>query len=514
MKKQITRRDFLKLAGLFPVSLAAPRLANALPLGGQNGGQQNVIIVVFDAFSAHNISMHGYGRETAPNLARLAEKAIVYHNHYAGGNFTAPGTASLLTGTLPWTHRSFHHAGRVDEEFVKDNFFTAFNKHYRLAYSHNPMANGLLGQLKESLDDLVPRGKLFLKNDTFIQSLFENDDDVATVSWLRGMENKEEGFSYSLFIPHLLNAFDAFQDRKIADLQSQFPIGLPRIFTDNYYMLEDAIDWFGNELDNLPKPFISYLHFMPPHAPYRTHQEFYGRFKDDGWIPVPKPFDLFSRDEDRNFERMMKKRTLYDEFVLYVDREFGKFFDHLDRAGLLENTWVVLTSDHGEMFERGINGHTTPVLYDPVIRIPLMIFEPGRKTRTDVHVPTSAIDILPTLLHLTGQPPAPWAEGIMLPPFSDLHPGEDRSVYSLEARKSGKYAPLRVATTALIKGEYKLMYFSGYEELGSKGERVELYDIRNDPEEMNNLFNTKKETAAELLNDLKTKLAEVNEPYL
>jgi arylsulfatase A-like enzyme len=143
-----------------------------------------------------------------------------------------------------------------------------------------------------------------------------------------------------------------------------------------------------------------------------------------------------------------------------------------------------------------------------------MIFEPGRKTRTDVHVPTSAVDILPTLLHITGQPSASWTEGVVLPPFSDSYPDENRSVYALEARKSGKYAPLRIATTTLIKGQYKLMNFFGYEELGSEGERVELYDIESDPEEINDLYNTKRETTAELLNDLKTKLAEVNEPYL
>jgi arylsulfatase A-like enzyme len=513
MKKLFTRRDFLKLAGLLPLSIAAPNLANLSLPKQQTGKQQNVIIIVFDAFSAYNMSLYGYQRETTPNLSRLAERAIVYHNHYAGANFTAPGTASLLTGTLPWTHRAFHHAGRVEDAFVKDNIFTAFDTYYRLAYSHNPMANGLLGQFKESFDNFVPRSKLFLKNDAIIPSLFKNDDDIATVSWLRSMENREEGFSYSLFFSHLLNAYDKYQDRQIEDLQSQFPIGLPRIFTDTYYMLEDAIDWFGDTLGDLPTPFISYLHFMPPHAPYRTHREFYGRFQGDDWVPVSKPFDLFSRDEERRFEPMMKKRTLYDEFILYVDREFGRFFDYLDGSGLLENSWVILTSDHGEMFERGITGHTTPVLYEPVIRIPLMIFEPGQKTRKDVHVPTSAVDILPTLLYLTGQKPASWANGVVLPPFSDSYQEGNRSVFALEARKSGKHVPLRIATVTLIKGQYKLLYFFGYEELAGE-ERVEFYDLKNDPEELNNLYSMKKETANEMLNELKAKLADADEPYL
>ena len=179
-----------------------------------------------------------------------------------------------------------------------------------------------------------------MKNDMLIPTLFEGDDDIATVSWLRAMKG-EEGFSYSLFLSHLLFAYEKYQDRKIDDLQSQFPIGLPSIFTDNYYMLEDAIDWFGTTLNNLPKPFLGYLHFMPPHAPYRTHRDFFGRFKDDGWLPPIKPFDLFSRDEDHDIARTLNKRVLYDEFILYVDREFGRLFNYLDESGLLENSWVV-----------------------------------------------------------------------------------------------------------------------------------------------------------------------------
>jgi hypothetical protein len=51
---------------------------------------------------------------------------VVYHNHYAGGNYTTPGTASLLTGTLPWKHRAFQPGGNVDEAYVEKNIFSAF----------------------------------------------------------------------------------------------------------------------------------------------------------------------------------------------------------------------------------------------------------------------------------------------------------------------------------------------------------------------------------------------------
>ena len=132
----------------------------------------------------------------------------------------------------------------------------------------------------------------------------------------------------------------------------------------------------------------------------------------------------------------------YDEFLLYVDHEFGRFMDSLEESGLLENTWVVFTSDHGEMFERGIDGHSQHALYEPVIRVPLLIFEPGQKTRIDVHTPTSAIDVLPTMLHVTGHQTPEWIEGEILPPYRPTEIDPERSVYVVRANDNGQFEPL------------------------------------------------------------------------
>ncbi len=507
MSNQISRRDFLKLAGALPLSLATPRLISTW---GTPQSHPNVIVLVFDALSAHHLALHGYPRDTMPNLSRLAERAVVYHNHYAGGNFTTPGTASLLTGTLPWTNRAFDLYGLVDEAFVEKNIFTAFQNVYRIAYTHNPVANTLLEQLNAKMDSYVPLGDLLLTNDEIITALFKRDESTATVGWTRTMKSKDEGYAYSLFFSRIVHAL---RERSIVDLRSLFPRGIPDISGENYFLLEDAIDWLIRTVRNLSQPFMGYFHFMPPHGPYNTHREFFGRFNQDGYWPVYKPLDLFAGEGGDAFELLFRKRTNYDEFILYVDREFGRFMESMETNGLLENTWIVLTSDHGELFERGIAGHLTPVLYEPVIRVPLVIFEPGRRTRQDIYSNTSAVDLLPTLLHVTGQKPVNWSEGSLLPPFSSL-PDPEKSIFVVQARKNAKYGPITEATLALIKGQYKLMYFIGYAELGAGEERIELYDLENDPEELNNLSLSKRETTTELLNELKQKIVEVNKPYM
>ena len=478
-------------------------------LGSAGAAGQNVIIVVFDAWSAFNISLYGYERETTPNLARLSKRAIVYHNHFAGSNFTTPGTASLLTGTLPWSHRAFRAKDQVAAPFASRNIFGAFQDYYRIGYSHNGWANILLQQASPVINELVPWKSLFLGSyDSFLHSLFAKDDDIASVSWTRNVDLEGQGYAYSLFFSHLNQAL---QERIDPALQRLFPRGIPSTGdVGSQFLLETAVDWIGERVTRLPRPFIGYFHLLPPHGPYNTTLEFYNQFKDDNFTPVPKPDDVFT--EGVSAETLLRRRTDYDEFVLYVDKEFGRFYDALDASGLLANTWVVLTSDHGEMFERGISAHSTDALYQPVIRIPLLIFEPGRQERMDVHSPTSAVDVLPTLAHVTGHASPDWTEGTVLPPYAGATSEPGRNVYVVRAAKNDPAAPLTQASTVLLKANYKLLYFFGYAQKGVD-ELVKLYDVEADPEELEDLSSREPDTAAELLRELKAKIKDVNQPY-
>jgi arylsulfatase A-like enzyme len=502
MSPDINRRDFLRLAGLLPLSLAAPRWTRRLPAAG---GAPNVIVLVFDALSAYHLSMYGYPRETMPNLTRLAERGIVYHNHYAASSFTTPGTASLLTGTLPWTHRAIRGGGRVADELVSHNLFDAFAGYYRLGYSHNSWVETLLRQFSGSIQQLIPRDRLYLGGGQLTPvGLFPSDDDIATVSWNRYIEG-DGGHAYSLF---LSRAQQISEQESLARHAAGFPEGLPGTTAKQPFLMEDAVKWFRAEVPQLPQPFLAYLHFLPPHAPYRPSSEFYGRFAHDGLQFPKKPLDIFHSPVAPVDQS--KRRETYDEFLLYADKALGEFCKSLETSGLLENTWLVFTSDHGEMFERGILEHGGEALYEPIIRVPLLVLEPGRQQRLDVHGVTSAVDVLPTLAHVTGQAVPAWAEGGLLPPFGT--PAAGRATYAVRCRESDPVAPLKMASTVLVRGSYKLHYYFGYPVL--KGaDLAKLYDVQADPEEMNDLAAVQKDVTAAMVKEVKAKIVEVNKPY-
>ena len=169
--------------------------------------------------------------------------------------------------------------------------------------------------------------------------------------------------------------------------------------------------------------------------------------------------------------------------------------DHLEAQGILDNTIVVITADHGELFERGILGHTTPALYDPVARIPLMIHLPGQMQRQDVYEPTSATDILPTLLALTGQSVPSWTQGEVLAPFNES-PTANRPVFTVEAKNTNRNGKLSRRSVSVVQDRYKLVHYAGYEEADDV---LELYDMDADSAELSNLIDSHPDIAAQLI---------------
>ncbi len=509
----INRRAFLKLLGAASLGMALPgsfTWASQEPEGAgssQSSGMQNVLIFVLDALSAHHIQLHGFQRTTMPHLARLAEKAVVFHNHYSGGNFTSPGTASLLTGTRPWTHRALNLSDEVINDFVEKNIFYAFPKYYRTAYTHNAFANRLLRQFEPGMTSYIPREKLFLQSDRIIDWLFKNDEDTANVAWTRAIKNNE-GSAYAIYFSDLYRRFS----RTPNDYKSDFPFGVPVINQDNYFLFEHAVDYLAEAIPAFPKPYLGYFHFLPPHYPYNTRKDFYRFFKDDGYRPPEKPEHLFSQDV--TYSKQVRLSRFYDEFILYADAEFARLFDRLDESGVLNNTWVVLTSDHGELFERGVVHHTTPLLNQAIIRIPLLIWEPGRAARMDIHQRSNAIDVLPTLLQVTGHDIPAWIEGDVLPPYAQENSAPMKDIFVVEAQHTSKGESIKAGTLSYIHDRYKLIWYFGYPQLEGEGDLVELYDIEADAEELVDLSAARKSITSEMLAVLKQRLDDSNQPYL
>jgi arylsulfatase A-like enzyme len=506
METKITRREFLKLMALTSLSYAFPM---NIPLKSNLAGERdrvNLLVIVFDAWSASNCSLYGYPRQTTPFLDQLVDNAVVYHSHYAGGHYTPPGTASLLTGTLPWTHRAFNYEPDLDRDLLQKNVFHAFGGYYRFAYTHNPIAHHLLYQLSGNLDDLMDWEELYLSYGR-LATMFRRDQDIAFVGWNRAMKLLDDGYAYSLFFSRINEIHNT---RRVASYADLFPRGVPSTTGhEAFYLLENSVDYLSDLVQAISQPFLGYYHFYPPHEPYNTRSDFFERFKNDGYKPPLKPKTIFKSGSDSYVE---SERQYYDEFILYIDAEFNRLYQDLKRTGVLENTWIILTSDHGEMFERGLVGHDYPLFYQPLMHIPLVIFPPGQKGRIDVHDNTSAVDVLPTLLKVTGQEAPSWLEGLILPPFGTDALQAARDITSVQVEKV-KDKTIQAASAMCVRDHFKAQWHFGHDHMEVGDEIIELYDLESDPEELHDLYPAQQNFGDELVGVLRSKMAELNDTY-
>jgi arylsulfatase A-like enzyme len=137
-------------------------------------------------------------------------------------------------------------------------------------------------------------------------------------------------------------------------------------------------------------------------------------------------------------------------------------------------------------------------LYDAVIHIPLVVLAPGQTSRRDIFQPTSSVDLVPTLLSLAGRESPATVEGRPLP---GLGGDEDaRSLFSVEAKECSAFGDLgKGVTLSLIKGEHKLIYYTGYPK---RPDTFELYNLGDDIEEMTDLYLQDTETASLMREEL------------
>ncbi len=147
------------------------------------------------------------------------------------------------------------------------------------------------------------------------------------------------------------------------------------------------------------EPFFGWVHFISPHTPYtyRRMSTHLAPLESEGRYARAVP----SKPEVQSGEEIRRVRELYDGEIYYADFLFGKILRQLRDLDLLDNTVIVVTSDHGEAFmEHGQLGHRS--VYEAVARIPMVIRHPRNLQGSRTDIPYSNVDLLPTLAAIAG----------------------------------------------------------------------------------------------------------------
>lgn len=418
-----------------------------------SGKGPNVIFIYLDALRADHLGCYGYERDTSPHIDRLAQSGVMFKNAITQAPATFPSVHATLTSKYA-SHFFDTTKCRLEEKHLTLAEVLKDNGYYTVAFSSSP---------------IITRRKTQYSLGGFDQGFDLFDDSI-------------------------------YQGKKW-NWQWRNPEGV----------IESALAWLNK---NHRKKFFLFLYIMDPHCKYRCPKPYSKLFDPDYdgknliVIGHPTPYEariLKGLDTDLTERDIYHLVALYDGEITYADAQIGRLSERLEELNLVNNTLIIITSDHGEeFFEHGGLKHGYTV-YDEVIKVPIIMkYPPLIAGGTEVDELIQSIDIVPTVLDIADIEKPEVMQGESLLPLVRKRPLFSASK---ESRPKWRDYAIIEAPFADAKGivTKKWKYVHHFEielvkpdlcDKYSKGK--ELYDLENDPKELNNLYSEKTEIAGEL----------------
>ena len=435
----------------------------------------NIVLITFDALSAADMSLYGYKLTTTPNMDKFASESFVFDNMYSNSHWTKPSVTSLLTGMYPSKHKLYNifYGNRFLKEpektlpmVLKENGYYTCALTNNFIYAH-PFCNGTGYSFDSS------------SYETDLWQLPDTDKFFFILRygrWLSLIRLQCEVWLCLMARPywHLVPA-TKWGRRSAYDSE--------RLFKKAKFIMEEQ-----------KRPIFLWMHIIDPHGPYLPPEPFRYKFLQEDIYSSHESLYEFTLDiaPSGNYSpshqgSVDKLRLRYDENILYADHIFEEIIDYLKSRGDWDETVVVISSDHGESFEKGFWGHfwkhSGPVMHQSLIHIPLLIRLPGIAKGERIETNSELIDIAPTILEYCGIEKPEWMQGESL--LSKVQNGPDspnsgRVIFSMQLDGNKFSGPFRRGTVAAIEGQDKLIM-----DIGSRG--IKLYDLADDPGENHDL---------------------------
>ncbi|WP_034913673.1 sulfatase-like hydrolase/transferase [Erwinia sp. 9145] len=420
--------------------------------------QPNIIFIMTDTQASNMVGCYTGLPLGTDNIDRLAARGTKFNSAYTTAPLCTPARAGLFTGLYssqsgPWTN----------------NLAPGKNMRTMGSYFHNSgWKTGYIGKWHLDGHDYFGTGvcppewdeKYWYDGANYLADLSE--DQISL--WRNGLNSKEELEAYAID--------DAF--------------------TWGYRISDRAIAFLDERRQQDDRPFLLVLSYDEPHHPFTCPPRYLDRYADFHYpLGAKAKDDLQGKPmHQRLWAEAMPSpvadgesyhHPLYFACNDFVDDQIGRVLDHLTPEEW-DNTWVIYTSDHGEMMgahrliSKGSAG------YDDITRIPFIIHGPGLIVR-EIDTPISHIDLLPTLLEIANIPRPPALHGeSLLPLLKSTQTEQHREVmvefnrYEIEHDSFGGFIPMR----AWVSNELKLVI--------NLFDEDELYDRKADPDEMNNVI--------------------------
>jgi arylsulfatase A-like enzyme len=371
----------------------------------------DIVIITVDTLRLDRVSAYGYSRPTTPNIDQLIARGIRFTEARVAEPLTAPSMSAMITSLYPHEHGTSRNGLRMRPDLPSLPGVLKRRGYVSAAFVSNWTLRDQISGLGEHFDHYQ---EVFTRNRWLIFFKEATGDDVTDAS----------------------------------------------------------LEWIEDQVGaSRRRPFIAWIHYTEPHAPYRFHKEFAERLGIDA-------------------QNNISKSDQYDTEVAFVDQSIGRLLKRLAKLVPSEDLIVAFASDHGESLgEHEYWGHGRH-LYEPTLHIPMSLTWQGRVKPGDMRAPASLLDLTPTLLGLLDleAPPGTFRGFNWAPVFhGDQQPPMERVTYHQAHRgavkRSGNKSARRqgLLEVGWVKGGSK-------EILRVTNNHHHRYDLAKDPEELENLL--------------------------
>jgi uncharacterized sulfatase len=415
----------------------------------------NFVLIMTDTQGANVVGTYGHPELDTPNIDSLAKTGLKFTRAYTTCPLCTPARAGLFTGIYPHTAGAWtnnlplgDNVKTMGQRFQDGGYRTAYVGKWHLD-GHDYFGTGICPDGWE--DAYWYDGRRYLSE----------LDEEEILLWRKGLST-----------PRDLGAHDIRPE-----------------FTWAHRVSDRAIDFLERRSG---EPFLLVVSYDEPHHPFTCPPEYAAKFEDYAYPVGPAAYDTLEdkpahhrewADADGvRLEDGCARHPLYFGCNSFVDHEIGRVIDAA-HTHAPENTYVIFTSDHGDMLGAHQLRGKGPAMYEEITHMPLIVEQPvGVDAGTTNSTLVSHVDLLPTMLELAGLDVPPIMEGESIVPLLRGEEDAGRSVviefhrYEIEHDSWGGFQPVR----CVVSGRYKLVVNLLHTD--------ELYDLKEDAAEVNNLI--------------------------
>ncbi|MFO0839381.1 MAG: sulfatase [Phycisphaerae bacterium] len=411
-------------------------------------GSPNVLLITLDTLRADHVSSLGSPRQTTPALDQFAQRGVLFESAIANSSWTLPSHAALLTG------RSLAQHGADWLDPMSADVVTLGE-----ALSKRGYATAAIAANREYVAPEWGLGRGFARFQIYGGAVMEN------------LYRTIYGRKFCKVVLPMFHYFDIPGRKRAPQLNHEF------------------LAWLDSVHD---RPFFALLNYFDAHDPYIPPPGHVRKF--DG--PAPTGDVINFQTQGRQFRRkshpseadIQAEINGYDECVAYLDQHVGALLAELDRRKLLNNTLVIITSDHGEAFgNHDLFGHGNS-LYVETLHVPLIVCWPGKIPAGQRVSSVVGLDRLPaTIMALLGFEKHDFAGAPLFPSSTSSAPSADAGDFSSAVMSEATHAKRGRAGYPTAKGNLRSLVTDRWHCIVSDAGSVQLFDWRADPTEQNDL---------------------------